>query len=420
MWSLEQLHVMTMQQSAAELSLQGFGNVRAEQMAKAAGLSVGSFYRRYGSKGGFAHLVRQWTESEVCRVARLGFELELESPEGSFRQAFESFWRELAWCATTKPEFFCFAFLHWHPDFRQPQAPGREARALVREVLAYGEREGALAPGSVRVGEGLIWGALAELVRTLAAGEEQLSQEDVNASGRAVWKALAAEEDSGSRGAGTPSPGAETTADSGPAGARTSPVGLAGTGESESGEVAGTPASSAAVTGDLAHEGASASAPGAAHVEAESADGSALTTGTALPGSPVCSAVVTGQAPRDKGAVSMHAASACASRQRERLAVSPGSRVAQPPIGRCPGPQWRDAEGEGRCSRGAANAAGRPSAHVQRDGIHGSPPHPSPLGYTAMAQAPPGGAPPFHTGCRSPERGFKGAKPGWGRGRRGD
>jgi AcrR family transcriptional regulator len=331
MWTLEQLHVMTMQQSAAELSLRGFGNVRAEQMAKAAGLSVGSFYRRYGSKGGFAHLVRQWAESEVCRVARLGFEMELESPEGSFRQAFEGFWRELAWCATTKPEFFCFAFLHWHADFRQPQAPGREARALVREVLAYGEREGALAPGSVRVGEGLIWGALAELVRALAAGEEQLSQEDVNASGRALWKALAAAEDSGPRGAGTPSPGAETMEGTGPDGAGALQPDSTLT-ENMGPEGMGAPQVDATLTEDMDPEGAGAPPPGAAPAE---------TRGPGGAGTPLSDAAPTedsGARSRDRGAPAARALCPSEGTSRRRMCHASRRTVRSTCSGRRSGP----------------------------------------------------------------------------------
>jgi len=138
MWSLEQLHLMSMRQAAGLMAQRGYGQVRAEEVAKAGGLSVGSFYRRYGSKQGFAQQVRQFAEREVCHLARMGFERGMRPPEGHFRQAFDAFFRELAWCAQTKPEFFCFAFLHWHPDSLEPRAPGGQTRALVRERGYHG------------------------------------------------------------------------------------------------------------------------------------------------------------------------------------------------------------------------------------------------------------------------------------------
>ncbi|MBZ4416305.1 TetR/AcrR family transcriptional regulator [Myxococcus sp. RHSTA-1-4] len=357
MWTAEQLYLMSMRDSAAVMARRGYGNVRAEEMARAANLSVGSFYRRYGSKGAFAHRVRQWAESELCRIARIVFEVEPSSREDrNFRHTFEDFWQQLAWFATRRPECFHFAFMHWHEDSLEPQSFGDEARALVREVLALGEREGALAPGSVRVGEGLIWGALAELVRALARGEEaSLVEEDVNAAGRALWKALAAEEDSPSRGTGIPPPGT-------------------------------------AVTGDSEPGNASTSAPAAAHVESERTGGPALVTGAASPETLVSDGMVPGHAPRERGALSTRVAPPCASRQRERLAVSPDSRVVWPQRGRCPGPRWRNARGERPGSRAAVNAAGHPSGYVQRAGLHRGPPRPRLLRCTAMAQAPPGGA----------------------------
>ncbi|MBZ4417547.1 TetR/AcrR family transcriptional regulator [Myxococcus sp. RHSTA-1-4] len=359
MWTAEQLYLMSMRDSAAVMARRGYGNVRAEEMARAANLSVGSFYRRYGSKGAFAHRVRQWADSELCRIARIVFEVEPSSREGrGFREDFDDFWQQLAWFATRRPECFHFAFMHWHEDSLEPQSFGDEARALVREVLALGEREGALAPGSARVGEGLIWGALAELVRALARGEEgALVEEDVNAAGRALWKALAAEEDSPSRGSDTPPSGAARTEDLEPG-----------------------------VTGTLASV--------AEHIEAERTGGSALATGAASPEVPVSDGVVPGHALRESGALSTHAESPppCAPRQCERLAVSSCRRAAWPSRDTCQGARWRDARVECLGSRAAANAARRPSWSVQREGIHRGPPRSRLRRCTAMAQAPPGGA----------------------------
>jgi hypothetical protein len=93
---------------------------------------------------------------------------------------------------------------------------------LVREVLEKGEREGALAPGGAQVGEGLVWGALVELARAAAQGGTRVGEAEVLASARALWRALAREEDVGPRGSGTPSSGEDST----PRGTSTpSPVG---------------------------------------------------------------------------------------------------------------------------------------------------------------------------------------------------
>ncbi|NMO14328.1 TetR family transcriptional regulator [Pyxidicoccus fallax] len=268
-WDWENLGEVTLRESAAALAGRGYGHVRAEELARAGGMSVGSFYRRYGSKAGFAREVRQWAETELCRIARVDFELAPEQPERSFREVFDSFWEDLAWCATRKPELFHFTFMHWHPDSLEPEALGTQARELVREVLANGEREGALAPGSVQVGEGLIWGALAELVRAVARGDEQGALENIQPMGRVLWKALAAAEDSGAGGGRTPPPGgAGTEAE----GAGTPPLEGAGTEGAETGD-AGTPPLEGAGTEDAETGGAGTPPLGAAGSEGTEAEG---------------------------------------------------------------------------------------------------------------------------------------------------
>ncbi|MBZ4418721.1 TetR family transcriptional regulator [Myxococcus sp. RHST-1-4] len=134
---------MSMRDSAAVLALRGYGNARAEEMARAAGLSVGSFYRRYGSKGAFAHRVRQWADSELCRIARIVFEVEPSSREGrGFREDFEDFWRQLAWFATRRPECFHFAFMPWHIFFEGGEDGGLRDHGHQHVGACRGARRG--------------------------------------------------------------------------------------------------------------------------------------------------------------------------------------------------------------------------------------------------------------------------------------
>ncbi|MFP2913765.1 hypothetical protein ACLESD_54050, partial [Pyxidicoccus sp. 3LFB2] len=115
--------------------------------------------------------------------------------------------------ALTKPDLFNFTFLHWHareygPHSRPAPTPrvagayipqqsnGGATRAMVRQVLEEGEREGALASGCVQWGEGLVWGALLELARTAQQGAK-VGEAEVLAPARALWRALAREQDAG-------------------------------------------------------------------------------------------------------------------------------------------------------------------------------------------------------------------------------
>ncbi len=221
MWVREQAYANAMRDAALLLAQRGYDNVRAEELARATHVSVGTMYRKYGSKQGLALEVRDFAELALSQNARLRFEWVRGEPGGSFRQAFFAFWWELACWALEQPGLFDFAFLHWHPRAPQPKAHDGATRALVREVLMEGEREGALAPGGAKVGEVLLWGALTELVRSAERAQVRVSKEEALAPCEALWRALVSAEDSGPRGNGTPPPGEAPTEDSGPQGTGT-------------------------------------------------------------------------------------------------------------------------------------------------------------------------------------------------------
>jgi AcrR family transcriptional regulator len=197
-----------MQSSAEVLGRHGYAHVKAEDLARSIGMSVGSLYRRYGSKQHFARTVRTFHEDTFCREVDWAFFCKHGADGVSFREAFFTFWEALTHWALGLPGPFAFAFLHRHPDVEGQPAPGSAARALVREVLLKGEQDGALMPGCARVGEALVWGTLAEWVRTLEERNEEVYRRDLLASAEALWRALAKADDSGgSHGGGTP-PGA--------------------------------------------------------------------------------------------------------------------------------------------------------------------------------------------------------------------
>ncbi|WP_420821838.1 TetR family transcriptional regulator [Pyxidicoccus caerfyrddinensis] len=197
-----------MQSSAEVLGRHGYEHVKAEDLARSVGMSVGSLYRRYGSKQHFARTVRTFHEDTFCREVDWAFFCKHGADGVTFREAFFTFWDALTNWALGLPGPFAFAFLHRHPDVEGQPAPGSAARALVREVLLKGEQDGALMPGCARVGEALVWGTLAEWVRVLTERNEEVYRKDLLASAEALWRALAKSQDSGgSRGSSTP-PGA--------------------------------------------------------------------------------------------------------------------------------------------------------------------------------------------------------------------
>jgi len=186
---LEMMHADAMRDAAGLLARRGYDTVQAARLAEAMRMSVGSLYRHYGSKRGLALAVRDFTEKQLSYRAEVAFLLRHGKPGVDFAQAFLAFWWEVAGWALRQPGLFNFTFLHWHAHEYGPHSPpapgprvagaliaqqsnGGATRALVREVLEKGEREGALAPGGAQVGEGLVWGALVELARAAMQGAE--------------------------------------------------------------------------------------------------------------------------------------------------------------------------------------------------------------------------------------------------------
>ncbi|MFP2934144.1 TetR/AcrR family transcriptional regulator, partial [Pyxidicoccus sp. 3LG] len=157
-----------MEEAAEVLARRGYENTPASELARAMRMSVGSLYRRYGSKRGYALALRAHSENELHHYAKCEFELARSVGGASFRGAFFAFWRLLALYALRQPGFFLFTFLHWHPEDGPQEERGWQVRALVREIVSQGEREGALVPGSTVARTCLVWGALAELARVAA------------------------------------------------------------------------------------------------------------------------------------------------------------------------------------------------------------------------------------------------------------
>src|SRR5689334_1424960 len=107
---LEQLRANGLRDAAELMAWRGYDNVRASELARVARMSVGSLYRHYGSKRGFALAVRAFTEDSLCCKARSEFQCARREPGASFRYAFLVLWEELALFAMQQPALFSFTF----------------------------------------------------------------------------------------------------------------------------------------------------------------------------------------------------------------------------------------------------------------------------------------------------------------------
>jgi len=176
MWFLNVTHANDMRAAAGLFARRGYDNVQAAELARAMRVSVGTLYRRYHSKQGIALAVRDFAEKQLSERADEAFFWKHERPGVDFARAFHAFWRELVACALEQPDLFGFTFLHWHAQAYGPHSPpaprpvtagaplprshGGATRALVRQVLEKGEKEGGwhrAAPGWARDWCGARW-----------------------------------------------------------------------------------------------------------------------------------------------------------------------------------------------------------------------------------------------------------------------
>ncbi len=93
-WVLEHMRANAMRDAAGLMAWRGYDNVRAEELARVARISVGTLYRHYGSKQGFAREVRRFTEQLLSQVAWDGYSRASLGDEPDYRCAFSAFWRK--------------------------------------------------------------------------------------------------------------------------------------------------------------------------------------------------------------------------------------------------------------------------------------------------------------------------------------
>ncbi len=176
---------------AAALNLfeaRGFDGVAVPEIARAAGVAVGTVYRYFATKEALVNaLFRQWKGAYNDMVL-------VPSPPGlEPRAVFLRTWHRMTLFARTHPKAVRFLDLHHHGAYLDD-----ESRALSK---AYGEtaREfvnTARAAGAIRDLEpamvvALMWGAAAGLAKFAASGTLDFNADTAGEMGEAVWRAIA-------------------------------------------------------------------------------------------------------------------------------------------------------------------------------------------------------------------------------------
>ena len=158
-YSREAERLEGLRRAAALLAQHGYGQVRAEELAEACGVSVGALYRRHGSKRGFVQHLRREVHSDLARRATQAW-LGAPGAGADFQAAFMAAWSAVACWALAEPERFgatCLqsppvkrthsaararAHAAWRADCREPEPAPEEDPYLEEEDDAWAHHEG--------------------------------------------------------------------------------------------------------------------------------------------------------------------------------------------------------------------------------------------------------------------------------------
>jgi len=166
----------------------GFNGTPVPEIAQASGVAVGTIYRYFPTKEALVRALLADCEER--------FEAEVLAPvppTATPRAAFRLYWRRMAQFARSAPVAYRFLDLHDHAAYRDPGgAPqGAALIAAMRELVAWGRREGAMKALDPVLVVALLRGALAGLSRH-AALDGVVPGARVEEMEDCLWNAVAA------------------------------------------------------------------------------------------------------------------------------------------------------------------------------------------------------------------------------------
>lgn len=168
----------------------GYGETPVPEVARAAGVAVGTIYRYFPGKAGLVNaLYRRWKQT-MHRELTAGLDL-AGSPEAVFREL----WTRLTRFVAVHPDAFAFLENHHHAPYLDD-----DSRALVARIdedlaalLARWQRAGAVREGDPELLVATAFGAFVGAVRQRRSRGLPVTEELGRATVAAVWALLAAE-----------------------------------------------------------------------------------------------------------------------------------------------------------------------------------------------------------------------------------
>lgn len=163
-----------------------YGGAAVAEVAKRAGMSVGTLYRYFPSKEALGNAVfRQWKGSLAERILGIG-------EHEPARAVFERLFRVFLEFAEESPDAFAFLELQQHEGYLDEESAALSDRvaAAGEELILRGQRAGEIRPGAPAMLLALVYGALVGLIRARREGLK-LGPEELAAAEQAAWALLA-------------------------------------------------------------------------------------------------------------------------------------------------------------------------------------------------------------------------------------
>jgi TetR/AcrR family transcriptional regulator, repressor of fatR-cypB operon len=166
----------------------GFDGVAVPEIARAAGVAVGTVYRYFDTKEALVNaLYRHWKRAYNDAVlAPLPDDLPA-------RGAFASYWQRMTLFARTHPRAMRFMDLHHHAPYLddESRSEGRAYAEVASDFVARARAEGVLGDLPPVLIVALMWGAAAGLVKFAGQGALSLDVESAQSMEDALWRAIA-------------------------------------------------------------------------------------------------------------------------------------------------------------------------------------------------------------------------------------
>jgi AcrR family transcriptional regulator len=175
-----------MDAALAVFTEQTYGGAAVAEVAKRAGVSVGTLYRYFPSKEALGNAVfRQWKGMLAEQLARLG-------EEEPARRIFGRMWRMVLEFAEESPDAFAFLEFQQHEGYLDAESMALSERvsAAGEELVSRGQRAGDIRPGEPAMLLALVYGALVGLIKARRGGLK-LGPAELEAAERAAWGLLA-------------------------------------------------------------------------------------------------------------------------------------------------------------------------------------------------------------------------------------